>query len=263
MAQVNSGVGNVRNVEVAERPTISAQMSSSPDEIPPEYQLRIDVRNDSTLVGSDGRSIFPITAPLPERYNLSLSSDWSMPFASHNAAEAAGAYAEARGKSQRYQGAVKAGVNLASQASGISTRVKSQSMHVWEGSSPISMSFDLIFHAKTNSVQDVRDKHMALWKMTAPTELPGGQALRAPGPTLKDQAAGMFGLFDEYSRRISLQIGTYLYFDNVIVRSVGADIETLCGADGIPISMSINVEFATFYGTFTVQDIEKAFKGAA
>jgi hypothetical protein len=95
-------------------------------------------------------------------------------------------------------------------------------------------------------------KHLGLLKLAAPSEILGGLMLLAPGPSIISK--GLAG------RKISLYIGTYIYMDNVVVKSVGSDIQTICGADGIPHSMTINVEFESFYAGTTTNDLEKMFK---
>jgi hypothetical protein len=121
-------------------------------------------------------------------------------------------------------------------------------------------SLDLAFHAKTNAAADIRDKHIALLKLAAPSEWgPGGQLLMQPGPVIADLALNSW---NEKSRKISLQLGTYLFFDNVVIHSVGTDLETLCDENGTPIAMKVSLEVETFYSAFTAQDIDRAFKGS-
>lgn len=252
MPSANSGDSRPMNVGVAARPTGAMQKYAASTGVVPQYQVVLDVRGDQTLTSDGNSKIFPIVAALPERYNLNFSSDWSSPFSNTTAADFAGKVAGGGAVGE----AVKFGTNMLSKAVGVSTKLKSQSVQVWDGSSAFAMSLDLIFHAKTNTETDVRDKHLALLKLTAPSETgPGGQVLVQPGPIIADQ------VWNEKSRKISLQLGTYLYFDNVVIRNVGSDVETLCDEKGIPIGMTINIEVTTLYASFTAQDIERAFRG--
>lgn len=256
MASENSGGdGRPSNLGTATRPTSAAQSYGSVV-LGEQYQLVLHVRGDQTL-DSDNKKIFPIVAALPERYNINFSSNWSAPFANTDAVSFVADKAVGNRKVLGYslKDAITYGTNLLSKATGVSTRLKSQSIQIWEGSSPLQFSVDLVFHARTNTETDVRDKHMALLKLAAPSEHgPGGQVLMQPGPIIADQ------VWDQNSRKISLQVGTYLYLDNVIISSVGSDIETLCDEKGIPIAMTINIEITSFFTSFTAQDIERAFK---
>jgi hypothetical protein len=246
------------NIGTASRPEQSEY--ASPRDIPEQYQVILDVRGDQTL-HSDGSNdkVFPIVAALPEHYNVSLSSEWESPYANGSAVDFAAQLAgNATYKGIKVQDIISKGSELLGQATGVSTRLKGQSLKVWNGSSGVRFSLDLTFHAKKDTIRDIRDKHMALLKLCAPSEHgPGGQILMQPGPIIANQ------VWDEKSRKISLQLGTYMYFDNVVIHSVGSDVETLCDKNGIPIAMTINIEVETFYSSFTVQDIDKAFKGKA
>jgi hypothetical protein len=123
---------------------------------------------------------------------------------------------------------------------------------VWQSSTPISFNIDLVFNAKTNTKKDIQLKHLGLLKLAAPSEILGGTMLLAPGPNIV--ASGLTG------RKISLYIGTYIVMENVIVKSVSSDVQTICGQDGIPHSMTINVEFESFYAGTTTNDLEKMFQ---
>lgn len=257
MASTSSDNGRPSNVGTASRPTAAGNKGyTSAPHIPPQYQLVLDVRGDDTLTSDGQGKIFPIVGAVPQHYNISLSSQWDAPYANTNVFDkaAGGAAALAGGRVGAGINAVRnsgAGGAIAG-AFGVSTKLKSQTVQVWQGSSGLSFSFDLVFHAKTNSETDVRDKHIALLKLAAPSEGPGG-ILLAPGPTLVDQ------IFE--GRKITLAIGTYIFLDNIVIKSVGTDIESLCDEKGIPIAMTINVEIESLYSSFTVQDIEKAFRG--
>lgn len=252
MAGANSGDSRPSNLGTAIRPTGGGKVYSASSVIPEQYRMTLDVRGDDTLT-SDGSKLFPIIAALPERYNINFSSDWNAPFSNTSATD----FVKQAAGGGVLGDALKYGADLIGKAVGVSTRLKSQSVQVWEGSSALSFSLDLIFNAKTNSEVDIRDKHLALLKLAAPSETgPGGEVLMQPGPVIADQ------LWNKKSRKISLQVGTYLFFDNVIIRNVGSDVETICDEKGIPLSITINIEITTLYASFTAQDIEKAFKGA-
>lgn len=212
----------------------------------PNYQVVLDVEGDPALAKD---SAFPIVSNLPERYHIEFSASWSSPFSKNYLGDAADAI-----------GGPMAGaaLDIASKATGISTKLKSQSVQVWEQSSPLAFSIDLIFVAKTNTIKDVRDKHRALLKLAAPSEMGEGkgQVLVQPGPVIVNTSIGA------NTRKISMSIGNYLYLDNVVVNSVSSDVSTLCDEQGIPMHMVINVGVSSFYACFTTQDIDRAFRVA-
>lgn len=241
------------SVNTAVRPDASSREYSTPGQLQPQYTVTLRVRGDASLT-SNGENIFPIVAALPERYNIEFSSQWGAPFSGTNVSDMISQGARFASGSETVGRAVKWGAEKVAGATGVSTKVRSQSVQIWENSSPLAFSLDLIFHAKTNSVTDVKDKHRALLKLAAPSQWgPGGEILIQPGPIIMDQVV------NEKSRKISMQIGTYLFLDNVVIKGVGSDVETLCDEAGIPMSMSINIQVESFYQSFTTQDIDKMF----
>lgn len=234
------------NPNSARRPT--AQQAGAAHQaasgVHPNYQVIINVEGDPAVMGN---SEFPIVANLPERYHIDFSSTWSSPFAKNYIQGAASAVLGPLG------GGV---VDLVSKATGISTKLKSESVQVWETSSPLSFSIDLIFVARTNSEKDIRAKHLALLKLAAPSEVAGmgGQVLRQPGPVILNSGLA------PGTRKISMGIGNYIFLDNIVVNSVSSDVSTLCDKDGIPQHMVINIGVSSFFACFTTQDLDKAFK---
>jgi hypothetical protein len=211
--------------------------------IQPQYQVVLDVTGDDRGI-IEGKSVFPIIASLPERYNISLSSQWDSPFA--NKSIAGGVFGE---------NAVSAGIDVLSGTLGVGTRNQYQLAQVWQSTSPLTFNLDLVFNAVTNTKKDIMYKHLSLLKLVAPSLAPGavGGMLNAPGPNLV--ASKLQG------RNCSLQLGLYIKMDNIIVKSVSSDVQTICGADGIPHSMTINIEVESFYAGMTTQDIDKMFLG--
>lgn len=226
--------------------------SGTSTEVSEAYQVRLDVRGgDKQLLSSGGR-IFPIVANLPERYNIDFSSSWSAPFSKSDISSVVGAVGGA--KFGALGAAVAAGaLNVA----GISSRLKSQSVQVWDSTSPMAFSIQMVFNAISNSSVDVRDKHRALLKLCAPSESAIG-VLTQPGPTVAGAVGSSLGLSED-SRKITLYIGKYLVLDNVIVTGVSSDVSTLCDINGIPINMTIGLQVQSFFSCFTSEDIDKMF----
>jgi hypothetical protein len=229
------------NINTAVRPTnVKVKQNAAGLEagIAPQYQLILNVTGDSGIGGS--KAGFPIVAALPERYNLSMSSEWDTPFANKSIGDNFGG------------GTLGGLIDVGMGALGVGTRDKYQMAKVWQSSSGISLNLDFVFNAKTNTYRDVMNKHLAMLKLVAPTELWKGM-LGSPGPHLLGKSG------DTEGRNITLQLGKYLLLDNMIVRSVSSDIQTLCGKDGIPHAMTINAELETFWSAVTAQDLEKYF----
>lgn len=230
------------NANTAVRPVVQVQRNAYAklNGIQPQYQIVIDVQGDEALL--QGTSVFPIIASLPERYSLNLSSQWDAPFANKSIGEAFGAFGA--------PAAASAVIDQGLTTIGIGTRNKYQLAQVWQSSSPVNFNLDLVFNAITNTHTDVRNKHISLLKLIVPSDI-GAGVLQAPGPNLV--ASNLQG------RLITLYLGTYLKIENVIVKNVGSDIQTICGEDGIPHSMTINVEFESFFAGTTTQDLDKMF----
>lgn len=238
-----------QNTAVAPGATASKYSTPSAN---PHYQVRLEVRGDQSLMKSGG-NIFPIVAYLPERYNIDFSSQWSSPFSRTDIASAVGA---AAGK---YGGVAQAITQGALNVAGISTKLKAQSVQVWDSTSPMTFSIQMVFNAEENAATDVRDKHRALLKLCAPSEGTMG-VLSQPGPTIASSVGGAIGISGD-SRQIDLYVGSYLRLQNVIVTNVSSDVSTLCDSSGIPINMTIGLTVESFFSCFTSEDIDKMFGG--
>lgn len=212
------------------------------------YQVELDVRAPSNYMKrlTNGQKIFPIVANLPERFNMNLSSQWDSPFAKSLAQTAGDAVG----------GAAGAAISNLPGVAGVADKLKAQTIQVWQASSPMSFSIDFVFNAQESTETEIRKRHIALLKLVAPTEMGEGLAgnvLAAPGPTVIGAAFGD-------SRRISMRVGKYMYLEDIIVKSVSADLVSKFDENGIPISMTCNVDVESFYSFFTTQDIDKMFQ---
>jgi len=235
--------GAIQNVGNAVRPD-----STSP-QVGDMYTVMIDVEGDEA-VKSGGSAVWPLRANIPERFHMELTSNWNMPFASAGAGELAESGARAVGLGN--SGAIGKGAEYALGAAGVGTKLKAQSFQVWESTSPLQLNLDLVFYANENTNTEIKLRHLALLKLCAPSEMAGGgQVLLAPGPTLVGGAAG--------GRKITIHIGQYLTFENVIITGVGGDIVTMFDSGGIPIAMTINLSFTTWNACITGSDLDKIF----
>lgn len=218
--------------------------SSNSASIDPAYLVTLDIRGDKTL-DSSGSKIFPIVGYLPETFNIAFSSNWEAPL--EGSSLTGGLIQGLTGGRISSEGA-----DLASGAFGVPTRTKAQSFQIWKGSSAMNFSFEMVFHAQKNTNTEIRDKHIALLKLAAPKNLAG--TLLPPGPSLAKGVLSANG-------GVTLQIGKYLLLDNVVITSVGTDVQSRFDALGNPISLSISLSVSSFFTSFDHDDIDKMFAG--
>lgn len=245
MANIFSNIGSATPPAASDALTQQARVSHTNNYgVVPEYQIVLDVRNDQS-VDSSGRRIFPLVGNLSEQFNLEFSSSWDSPFARTGINDLLG----------RVSGLDSESIAGALGAVGMSNKIKHQTAQVWQESSPLSFNVEMIFRAQKDSLREVKDRHRALLKLAAPSELAntGGAVLRAPGPTLSGK------LIDPNSRQITLYIGRYLKVENVVIKSVSSDVECLFDKDGIPQAMTIALAVESYYSSFSTNDIDKMF----
>ena len=243
-------MADITDVGTAERPRGEGGLATNQ-----HYQVVIRVTDDDSLtsaVGSTGEAIFPIRANLPERFHLELQSNWTMPFDVGTAGEVAGDVAGAVGLGGA-SSFIQKGTDMGLAAAGYGNKIRGQMIQTWESTGSLELNLDLIFYAHSNTRREIKDRHLALLKLVAPSAGEGG-VLKSPGPVL---ASGV-----RSGRRIDLQIGTYLYMQDVIVRSVGSDMVSLLDDNGIPIAMSINLSVSTWNACISAEDLEEMFYGA-
>lgn len=212
-----------------------------------KYKVMLEVKGfGKTKRG--GPEDFVIIANLPEQFHMEFASQWRKPFEKYSAGELANTFRPGAGDI----------VNDAIGASGFVPKLKEQSYQIWDNGSPFQANLELLFYANESTEREVREKHVALLKLAAPSELissAAGTVLRAPGPTIVGQT------IDANSRRINLYIGEYLTVRNVIVTNVSSDIYCLFDNKGIPIGMAIGISVESFNSCFTADDIDDAFYG--
>lgn len=214
------------------------------------YIVTLRVQNDKTVGG-----IFSVSTSLDESFGLSLRSEWSAPYA--NAMSDALDRGAARSDERNGNNRTSAKLDIArrgADAMGWKDQNKSTTAQVWQSSTPISFNIPFTFIAQTDAKIEVQDKVMNLLKLTAPSEKLG--MIQAPGPTIAGQAKQLVGASD---RRITLQIGKFLFLDNCIVNGVDVQFDSIIGVKGIPHKAKVTVDIASYYTCFTVQDIDNLF----
>ena len=227
----------ISNINSASRPESVSVLASNMD-----YLAVISVEGDDSLLTGGRGAMFPMRANLPERFHMEMGAQWGMPLAQANAGDMAGSLLGSGAQSL---------VEIGAGAAGVGTKLKSQFFQVWEQSTPLTLNLDLVFYAQDNTEREIRQRHVALLKLCAPSS--DGQVLKAPGPRLiGDNSEG---------RRITIQIGRYLTVTDAIITNVGSDVVTLLDENGIPIAMTINLAFSTWNACVTGEDLDKMFYG--
>lgn len=209
------------------------------------YLTTLSVRNDPSLGGS-----FSVSTPMDETFSISMSSEWSTPFAKSNTENLQGL-----GVSQNKADLL----NFLMQGAGLNAKSKAQTVQVWESSSGISMTIPFTLIAYTDAAKEVRDVSKNLLKLQAPSLAGAGLMLQAPGPTVAGEFAKSLKISDS-GRDITLQIGNFLTLRHCIVKNVDVQYDSRFDVNGVPISAKCTVAVESFYTCFTVDDIDELFK---
>jgi hypothetical protein len=226
--------------------------------VPEQYSVVLDVVG----VDSSIQQQFPMYGVIPERYSIGVSSDYDTPLAAPSAGNLAQSMVNkkfgttgalsALSPIQQYL-AKNAGsiTDSAFKALGGTNKLKYQMLQVWQATSPMSVNVEIVLNAYSDANIDVKQKLKALMKLVVPSEGSGGM-MNPPGPNVLNIALG---------RRITLRMGTFMVIEDAIIRNVNADIQTLCGADGIPMAITTTATIETPYAAVTDLDIDRMFPG--
>lgn len=210
-------------------------MSSSSGErygmvVNPNYQVRIKQDANEVL------------AYVPETFQISVSSQFNQPFG---------------------QGLSNSTVGTAAK-SFMGTALTSQSMtaQVWEGTQPIELTLELELVAEYDPKAEVLEPIKKLLAMCMPSRGPTGVLLAPPGPTYRETVN--WTAFDTYkgegraAKQITVQIGTFMLFDNVVIENVNTTFHSMMHESGIPLRATCSVTFKTFFIQLT-DDIPRLF----
>lgn len=182
---------------------------------------------------------------VPETFQMAVTSQFNQPFGQ-------GAANTAFGKATQ----VLAGVAVTSQ---------SMTAQVWEGTQPIELTLEMEFVAESNPQTEVLEPIKELMKMVMPSTGPGGFMLKPPGPvysgvvdwtapfTVKKGEGGT-------AKQITVQIGNFLLFDNVVIESVNCTFHSMMHSSGIPLRATVAITFKTFFVQLS-DDIPSLFMG--
>jgi hypothetical protein len=229
--------------------------------IPEEYKIKIESSNLKVVV----------VAIMQDKTTFGVTSDWE-PFLPLGAVSQAA-------------NTVTTGLTGRALLSRFMTR------RIWKGTSPVSITMNLMFQSVTDTYTNVIAPCKALMQMALPSDtgtvfgtvnIP---LVAPPGPSpfvtadadseqqqsgtpaegntadqkktnaVKDFISAMRGGGDQ----ITVRIGNYLVFKSVIVREVRPVLDTKLSVDGWPISAEVAVTFES-YEIMTKQTLDQAFK---
>ena len=198
--------------------------------IPAAYKVSI-IASDKTGIVSTA-----VYARLQKEFSLETSSHWET-FMGGGAGVLANAIAQA--------------------GFGTSLQLAVTSRRIWMGTKPLAISLPLVFMAETNVEIDVINFCKALQKMALPSIGTFG-VLIPPGPSPFINTAGI--LENNFGTQISVQIGNFIKFDNVIIKEVKVDYSGRMSASpaGKPMYAEVLVTLET-YEILTVEKLEEAY----
>jgi len=148
---------------------------------------------------------------------------------------------------------------------------KTTSRRFWKGTAPMALTLSLKFRAETDVKTEVIDACEMLQRMAAPGETMLG-FLAPPGPspyyTVKDvknntdvkSAIEAMQMVMNRSDKIVIRWGNFLYFSNVIIKTVDVRMHNRIHSSGYPISADVDVMFETFEVT-TKEELESIYAG--
>ena len=240
--------------------------SLTPSVLRTKYLITIVQHNESS-------NKLPITvqAYMPDSLNFSLNSQWHAPFV---------------------EGIIK-DPNLKEAASvlGIKATTQALTANYWTGSSNLEIGLELIFYAES-SYTDVQEPIRNLIKLERPTKN-SYSYLSSPGPSLNlsQSASNLYDAISnnnnntltpsskppnindpntlqqlsqnvnaaiKYDNTISIQIGNFLYFSDIIITSVTPDFKMVLDTSGVPMHARVSIKFIT-HVTPTAEDFDQIF----
>jgi len=159
----------------------------------------------------------------------------------------------------------------------VSAITKATTRRIWTGSSPVRLSLRMNFQAVSDPVVEVTEPLRILGSLALPTEInyasekTGLPFLGPPGPS-PYKLEGLFrkdilGMKEGITKmdslqggdKITVEIGQFLTFFNVIVKEVSLTVPIKFDINGNPISAKVSVIFET-YEMMTSESFEGSFK---
>jgi|SRR5690606_10546102 len=210
-------------------------------QIPPIYSCDLNVLRD-------GEPYLSISTPLPENFQVNITSRYGRPLDAPLSSLAGGG------------GLAGAAEKIAAVSTGMTSQSKYMSVAIWEGGCVLTFDMPFVFYAFQDAKKEVAEPIKKLMKLAAPSELAG--LLVAPGPRVLNASALMSGDISEAASLggdfITLHIGNFLRLEPCIITNVAPTFSTQFDANGTPISADVNVQIEAYY-TITKEDLDKLF----
>lgn len=141
------------------------------------------------------------------------------------------------------------------EAMGMPTNFWLANLQSWQATSPIDISLPFKFKAEDDTFKDVVLKARNLAGYVLPREEKG--MLIPPGPLVSDQIKTLnniknfvnnnIGNLLKSGDNITLEIGEFLIFRPVILKSVNLEFSTQFDINGFPLSINANTELSTYF----------------
>lgn len=182
---------------------------------------------------------------LQDKITLNMSSDWE-PFLGDLLAQ---------------QKALQDMLNIATQGltGGAGSLTNSMTTRrQWAGTRPLSMTLDLKLVAEFDPRTEVTKPIEMLLAMQSPSKTVGG-FLAPPGPSPWQFKGDAFLDIGKNTDIISIYVGNFLVFQNVIIKQVQATVKDRFGQDGLPKAADVSVTFET-YETLTKDAVASTFE---
>jgi hypothetical protein len=184
---------------------------------------------------------------IPETFQVAVSSQFSQPFGQSHPASL-----------------------MTKLTTNVSLTSQSMTAQVWEGSQPIELTLEIEFIAESDPKREVLLPIVNLLMMTMPSNN-GGTFLRPPGPEYTDlqdwkalvndwqNLAGVNNMTNlERIKKgregikgvkgaISIDLGKFMYFDNVVIETVNTTFHSMMHSSGIPLRATCAVTFKTLF----------------
>lgn len=121
------------------------------------------------------------------------------------------------------------------------------SRRIWRGTDPLTLSLHLKFEEEYSSKSEVVDPCRYLQQITLPGEsVDLGNLLIPPGPSPFKIGNEQSVQLSQASDLISVYVGRFLSFRNVIVKDVTTTYSNRYGSDGNPKSAEVEIVFETY-----------------
>jgi len=265
-------MADVRNI-LKNPPIPNAKPSSSSSTNSPSVNV---APYTVTVVSQLNEKAIVVNAPLPEDFSFSINSNYSAPFEDSGLVSGS-----------KLQGAAS--------FAGFTGLIQAMSAQLWTSSTGVEITLPFNFVSRNNPLTEVRTPILNLLKLCSPRAETSFSLLTPPGPTLDKtkildvaqaflgltltEAGSVIGLVSDSEREsklagiqatfesaiknpISLAIGRFIYFSNVVITGVDIQFTSVLSENqflNFPWKVSANVSFRTFV-TPTYRDLERIFR---